>query len=70
MGNIFLSWLMLIPNGWIYSHIVTSTTRQVTIDRTRSTLDPLGLPEVLIADNGMTLTTAGFGHFQTNLILS
>ena len=45
--------------------MVTLATSQVTTDKLRSTFVTLGLPEILVTDNGTTFTSADFESFCT-----
>lgn len=45
---------------WMDIHMVSSTTTQVMVNRMRSTFATLGLPEVLVTDNGMPFTSVEF----------
>ena len=64
MGKMFLI-LIDAHSKWLDVHMVTSATSQVTIDKLRSTFATLGLPEVLVTDNGTTFTSADFESFCT-----
>ena len=61
LGKMFL-W-MLILSGSIDVHITTSSTSQVTIEKMRSTFATLGLPEMLVTDNGPAFMSAEFAQF-------
>lgn len=61
MGKMFL----VLVCKWMDIHMVASATTQVTIERMRSTSAALGLPEVLVTDNGTPFTSANFEHFCT-----
>ena len=64
MGKMFLI-LIDAHSKWLDVHMVTSAMSQVTIDKLRSTFATLGLPEVLVTDNGTTFTSADFESFCT-----
>ena len=48
---------------WIDIHITNSATSLVTIEKMRSTFAMLGLPEVLVTDNGTAFMSAEFEHY-------
>ena len=64
MGKMFLI-VIDAHSKWMDVHMVSSATAQVTIEKLRSTFATLGLPEVLVTDNGTTFTSADFERFCT-----
>ena len=48
---------------WIDIHITNSATSLVIIKKMQTTFTLLGLPEVLVTDNGTAFTSAEFEHF-------
>lgn len=64
LGKMFLT-LINVHSKLLDVHMVTSATSLVTTDNLRSTSATLGLPEVLVIDNGTTFTSADFERFCT-----
>ena len=62
MGRMFLI-LVDAHTKWLDIHMTNSATSQVTIEKMRSTFAMLGLPEVLVTDNGTTFTSTEFEEF-------
>ena len=62
LGRMFLI-MVDAHTKWIDVHITNSATSLVTIEKMRSTFAMLGLPEVLVTDNGTAFTSAEFEHF-------
>ena len=63
MGNMFLL-IVDSHSKWIDAHIMPSITSRSTIDRLRNVFATLGLPKVVVSDNGPSFTTAEFGCFM------
>ena len=62
MGQMFLL-LVDIHTKWMDVHIVPSVTSQSTIEKMRKTFATLGLPEMLVMDNGSVFTSSNFTDF-------
>ena len=62
LGRMFLI-LVDAHTKWIGIHITNSPTSLVTIKKMQSTFVMLGLPEVLVTDNGTAFISAEFEHF-------
>ena len=60
MGKMFIV-LVDAHTKWMDIHMISSATTQVTVDR--SSFATVGLPEVLVTDNGTPFTSAKFEHF-------
>ena len=63
MGNMFLL-IVDSHSKWIDAHIMTSITSRSTIDRLWNVFATLGLPKVVVSDNGPSFTSAEFGCFM------
>ena len=48
---------------WMEVHITSSATSSVTIDKMRTTFASLGVPEILVMDNGSAFTSGEFEQF-------
>jgi len=48
---------------WLDVHVTTSSTSTVTIDKLQVTFATLGIPEVIVSDNGSAFTSQEFGTF-------
>ena len=62
MGQMFLL-LVDARTKWIDIHIVSSATSQSTIEKMRKTFATLGLPEMLVRDNGSVFMSSEFTNF-------
>ena len=62
MGHNFLL-LVDAHTKWIEVHIVSAATSQATIEKMRKTFATLGLPEMLVTDNGSVFTSSEFAEF-------
>ena len=62
MGQMFLL-LVDAHTKWIDIHIVSSATSQSTIEKMRKTFATLGLPEMLVTDNGSVFMSSEFTNF-------
>ena len=51
---------------WIDIHVVTSSSTQSTIEEMRTTFATLGLPQILVTDNGPQFTSSEFSQFTKN----
>ena len=51
---------------WFYLHAVNSSSAEVTIEKMRATFVNLGLPQILVTDNGPQFTCAQFAQFTKN----
>ena len=51
---------------WVDIHIVNSSSAEVTIEKMRATFATLGLPQILVTDNGPQFTSAQFAQFTKN----
>ena len=48
---------------WIDVHVTSSATSQVTIEKLHSTFAALGIPKMLVTDNGTAFTSTEFDQF-------
>ena len=62
MGQMFLV-LIDAHTKWMDVHIVSSATSQSTVEKMRKTFATLGLPEMLVTDNGSVFTSSEFADF-------
>ena len=66
----FLSRIFLIlvdaNTKWVNIHVVNSSSAEVTIEKMRATFATLGLPQILVMDNGPQFTSAQFAQFTKN----
>ena len=62
MGHMFLL-LVDAHTKWMDVHIVSSATSQSTIEKMRNSFATLGLPEMLVTDNGSVFTSSEFTNF-------
>ena len=62
MGQMFLL-LVDAHTKWMDIHTVSSATSQSTIEKMRKTFATLGLPEMLVTDNGSVFTSSEFTDF-------
>ena len=62
LGKMFLI-LIDAHTKWIDVHMTSSATSQVTIEKMRSTFATLGIPEMLVTDNGTAFTSTEFDQF-------
>ena len=51
---------------WLEVHATTSSTSTITIELLRKLFASLGLPEVVVSDNGTTFTSQEFADFMKN----
>ena len=51
---------------WLEVHATTSSTSTITIELLRKSFASLGLPEVVVSDNGTTFTSQEFADFMKN----
>ena len=51
---------------WINIHVVNSSSSQITIKKVRATFATLGLPQILVTDNGPQFTSSDFAQFTKN----
>ena len=49
---------------WIGIHVVNSSSAQTTIEKMRTTFATLGLPQILVTDNGPQFTSSEFSVYQ------
>ena len=49
---------------WMDIHITSSATSAVTIEKMRSSFATLGLPEIMVTDNGPAFTSMEFAQFM------
>ena len=61
-GKMFFN-LIDAHTKWIDVHMTSSATSQVTIEKMRSTFVALGIPEILVTDNGTEFTSTEFDQF-------
>ncbi len=61
-GEMFLI-LVDANSKWMEVHITNAATSLVTIEKMRCSFATLGLPEVLVTDNGPAFTSAEFAQF-------
>ena len=62
LGRMFLI-LVDAHSKWIEIHPVASASSQVTIEKMRTTFASLGLPDLLVTDNGTVFTSSEFQEF-------
>ena len=62
MGQMLLL-LVDMHTKWMDAHIVSSATSQSMIEKMRKTFATLGLPEMLVTDNGTVFTSSEFEQF-------
>ena len=62
LGKMFLI-LIDAHTKWIDVHMTSSATSQVTIKKMHSTFATLGIPEMLVTDNGTAFTSTEFDQF-------
>ena len=55
---------LLLVDKWIEVHITTACTTAVTIEKLQLTFSSLGLPEMLITDNGPAFASSEFTDFM------
>ena len=65
LGRMFLI-LVDANTKWVDIHVVNSTSAEVTIEKMRATFATLGLPQILVTDNGPQFTSAQFAQFTKN----
>ena len=65
LGRMFLI-LVEANTKWVDIHVVNSTSAEVTIEKMRATFATLGLPQILVTDNGPQFTSAQFAQFTKN----
>ena len=51
---------------WVDIHVVNSSSAEVTIEKMRATFATLGLPQILVTDNGPQFTSVQFAQFTKN----
>ena len=62
LGKMFV--LLVDANTkWIDVHVVNSSSSQFTIEKMRATFAILGLPQILVTDNGPQFTSSEFSQF-------
>ena len=66
----FLSRMFLVlvdaNTKWVDIHVVNSSSAEVTIEKIRATFATLGLPQILVTDNGPQFTSVQFAQFTKN----
>ena len=62
LGKMFLI-LIDSHSKWIDVHITSTSTTAVTIEKLQLTFSSLGLPEILVTDNGSSFTSSEFTDF-------
>ena len=65
LGKMFLI-LVDANTKWVDIHVVNSSSSQVTIEKMRITFANLGLPQILVTDNGPQFTSTEFSQFTKN----
>ena len=65
LGRMFLI-LIDATTKWIDIHVVTSSYTQSTIEKMRTIFATLGLPQILVTDNGPQFTSSEFSQFTKN----
>ena len=56
-------WLVDSHSKWIEVHITNASTTAVTIEKLQLTFSGLGLPEVLVTDNGSSFSSSEFTNY-------
>ena len=62
LGKMFLL-IVDSHSKWIDVHITSTSTTAVTIEKLQLTFSSLGLPEILVTDNGSSFTSSEFTDF-------
>ena len=62
LGKMFLI-LVDAHTKWMDVHLTSSSTSQLTIEKMRATFATLGIPEMLVTDNGTAFTSTEFAQF-------
>ena len=62
LGKMYLI-LIDVHSKWMEVHITSGATSAVTINKMKLTFSTLGLPEVLVTDNGPAFTSQEFANF-------
>ena len=65
LGKMFLI-LVDANTKWVDIHIVNSSSAEVTIEKIRATFATLGLPQILVTDNGPQFISEQFAQFAKN----
>ena len=65
LGRMFLI-LVDANTKWVDIHVVNSSSAEVIIKKMRATFAKLGLPKILVTDNGPQFTSAQFAQFTKN----
>ena len=62
LGKMFLV-LVHAHSKWMDIHIITSISTDITLRKKRTSFAILGYPEILVSDNGSTLTSSEFQEY-------